>query len=219
MVAHVGHHPEERGLVVHNVGHAQTNIHEPAFFVADWSEKILEGGVSTKASQTDHRLRRFLAHRAHSSVTVARWPMDRPLPVSTLIGRSHRCARVASLPEDATSNLEVVWILVGTPVGEVERLPGVVVRPNSVLVRPVRTPVEDAASWHFPFQFPFVIGLQLHGSVPVVVEQLVQGGLVLVSRDLAPVHLLAKAQVVVEMASLSVDEPEDFLGVRSHDLP
>ena len=62
MVAHVGRHPEERGLVVHNVGHAQTNIHEPAFLVADWSEKVLEGRVSTKASQTDHRLRWFLAH-------------------------------------------------------------------------------------------------------------------------------------------------------------
>ena len=166
MVAHVGRHPEERGLV-------QTNIHEPTFLVVDWSGKSLENGVSTKASQTDHWLKRFLAHRAHSSVTVARQPMDRPIPVSILVRCSHCCARVASLAEDATSNLEVVWILVGTPVGEVERLPGVVVCPNSVLVQPVQTPVEDAASWHFPFQFPFIIGLQLHGNMPVVVEQLV----------------------------------------------
>ena len=34
-----------------------------------------------------------------------------------------------------------------------------------------------------------------------------------------PLHLLAVAQVVVEMASLSVDEPEDFLCVCSRGLP
>ena len=59
-----------------------------------------------------------------------------------------------------------------------------------------------------PSLYPLVISFQLHGRVPVVVEQLLHGGLVHCRGNPAPVHLGADALVVVERAGLGVDEPE-----------
>ena len=209
-VSDVGGDPEVRARVVDYARQTEANVLDPALVVVDRSEQVLESGVSAEASQPQHGLGWFFTYRAHSAVSVAGRVMNGPLPIAALV-RCTRClARVAGFAKDATPRVGSVRALVVPPVGEVYRLPCVVVRPGSVPVEPVGQPVEIAPArvrMCRPFHLPLVVGLQLHGCMPVEVEQLLQSGVVRVGRDLASMHPPAEALVVVKVASLGVDKP------------